>query len=384
MTQKTRTAEATGLHAPSASGEIKSLTSLRGLAAFMVLLQHFSTTAQSYCVANVPSLAPHGYMAVDFFFVLSGFIMAYTYLDQFQKMGLRAYSPFLLKRIARIAPLGWAVTIAIIAFGVLASTRGAESLFINENAAKSGLARDALVNLLQVQGFFPLFNLNPPSWSISFEFGAYLLFPVLIFLIFNNRLVSSVAVIIGLSAMLVIAYPESDIRLVFNATIISFARSLIEFALGMATYRLFRKQEFARFIGTDASTWTLSALCLALFAARVDLLLELVFPIVVFSWARNRGVASRYMSARLPHFLGLISFSIYLVHNMIRNSELALVKHMSSGPLSVTEALVFVVIGSLTILPVAMLSYYLVERPGRDAVNALAGMARRRLALNAT
>jgi peptidoglycan/LPS O-acetylase OafA/YrhL len=152
----------------------------------------------------------------------------------------------------------------------------------------------------------------------------------------------------------------------------------------MVIYRLFRKQDFARFIGTDAATWTLSTLCLAFFAARADLLLELIFPIVVFSWARNGGVASRYMSARVPYFLGLISFSIYLVHNLIRNPELALVKHMSRGPLSVTEALAFVVIGSLTVLPVAALSYYLVERPGRDAINALVGTARRRLALNAT
>ena len=58
--------------------EINALTSLRGIAALAVVLQHFSATAQKHCDVTIPSLAPHGYMAVDFFFVLSGFIMSYT------------------------------------------------------------------------------------------------------------------------------------------------------------------------------------------------------------------------------------------------------------------------------------------------------------------
>jgi peptidoglycan/LPS O-acetylase OafA/YrhL len=58
--------------------EIKPLTSLRGLAALAVVLQHFAATFQRHSFAVFPSPVPHGYMAVDFFFALSGFIMCYT------------------------------------------------------------------------------------------------------------------------------------------------------------------------------------------------------------------------------------------------------------------------------------------------------------------
>ncbi len=319
-------------------------------------------------------------MAVDFFFTLSGFIMAYTYQEDFRTKGLLVYFPFLLKRIARISPLGWTVTVVILVFGAIAGMEGRSDLFINENAMNSGIGLDILVNMLQVQGFFPLFNLNPPSWSISFEFGAYLLFPAFVYLIFNSRPLLVGVVACGLLALIAIAYQEPRFGLLGRSTGEAFVRSLIEFALGMAVYRLFRNQAFARFIGTDASTWTLSGLCLALFAVRVDLLLDLVFPILVLSWARNTGTARRCLSARIPYFLGMISFSIYLVHNMLRAPELALVKHFTDGPLSVSEALAFVVVGSLTVVPVAALSYYLIERPGRDAVNGLVSRTRRQLA----
>ena len=345
----------------------------------MVLLQHFSTTAQSYCVGYIPSLAPHGYMAVDFFFILSGFIMAYTYQNDFQSKGLQAYFPFLLKRIARVSPLGWVVTIAILAFGVTANLWGRSDLFINENAQNSGLGMDALINFLQIQGFLPLFNLNPPSWSISFEFGAYLLFPIYIYLIFNSRILLTLVLISGFAGLTAIAHEEPRLGLLGQSTGESIVRSLIEFALGLATYRLFRNRAIARSIGSDAATWSLSALCLALFALRVDLLLDLVFPLIVLSWARNEGTANRFLSAPIPYFLGTISFSIYLVHNMLRKPELEIVKHFTHGPLSVAWAVVFVVVGCLTVLPVATLSYYLVEHPGRDAINSLVRRTQRKL-----
>src|SRR5689334_22075178 len=75
--------------------ELRALTSLRGIAAMAVVLQHFSATAQEHCRVAIPSLVPHGYVAVDFFFVLSGFIMAYTYLASFEQSGAAAYGPFL-------------------------------------------------------------------------------------------------------------------------------------------------------------------------------------------------------------------------------------------------------------------------------------------------
>ena len=92
--------------------ELRSLTALRGVAAMAVVMQHFSATAQEHSQGVIPSLVPHGYLAVDLFFALSGFIMSYTYLDLFQRDGARAYGGFLVKRAARIVPLNLAVLAA--------------------------------------------------------------------------------------------------------------------------------------------------------------------------------------------------------------------------------------------------------------------------------
>lgn len=99
--------------------ELKSLTSLRGLAAMAVVMQHFSATAQEHAGVTIPSLVPNGYVAVDFFFVLSGFIMSYIYRADFSASGMRAFGPFLAKRVARIVPLNVAVLIGIAVAGGL-------------------------------------------------------------------------------------------------------------------------------------------------------------------------------------------------------------------------------------------------------------------------
>jgi len=118
-------------------------------------------------------------MAVDFFFVLSGFIMSYTYFPVFQADGINAFIPFFLKRVARIFPLGLAMLAVILLLGSVASIWGRSDIFIDENVVHAGLASAILINVLHLQGLLPEYNLNGPSWSISVEMTAYLLFPIL-------------------------------------------------------------------------------------------------------------------------------------------------------------------------------------------------------------
>ena len=198
----------------SSNREIKALTSLRGVAAIAVVLQHFSSTAQSHSSGWIPSIVPHGYMAVDFFFVLSGFIMSYTYLAAFQSDGTRAFAPFLLKRVARIFPLGLAVLAIILLLGGIASIWGRSELFISEHAVDVGLTRSIFVNVLHMQGFFPKHNLNDPSWSISVEMAAYVLFPFLIYFVFKvPRLVSVTFFLVGTLILSAVAMTQPRLGL---------------------------------------------------------------------------------------------------------------------------------------------------------------------------
>src|ERR1019366_8292811 len=149
---------------PETSGgwmhEIKPLTSLRGFAALAVVMQHFSAAAQSLTPNRIPSLVPHGYMAVDFFFVLSGFIMCLTYLSAFQAERIKAFPGFLLKRVARIVPLNVFVLLVLMVLGLISRVTIGSNMFFND----ASLAFDLPANVLMLQGLGIGTNLNGPSW----------------------------------------------------------------------------------------------------------------------------------------------------------------------------------------------------------------------------
>src|SRR5205814_8426072 len=107
-----------------------SLTTMRGVAALLVAFFHLR-----YGVIGVPLFALYlfqfrfgnrGYLWVDFFFILSGFILAYRYGDACSKLKLRGYGHFVLQRVARIWPLN--VVTVLIALVYLVSTCGASEL----------------------------------------------------------------------------------------------------------------------------------------------------------------------------------------------------------------------------------------------------------------
>ena len=361
-------------------GEIKALTSLRGLAAMAVVLQHFSATAQLNASGWIPSIVPHGYMAVDFFFVLSGFIMSYTYLAEFETLGLKAYGPFLWKRVARIFPLGIAVTTILLLLGAVTSFWSMQWLFINEAARAEGLGLAVVINLLHLQGFFNGFNLNDPSWSISVELGAYLLFPALLFLVFHTRpMVTAVFIALGMLVMFKIASLSPGYGLGARWAPLDLGRCIAEFSFGMLVYRTYAGSSSWRRIGADRWTWLIVMLGVASFLARVDLLAAAVFPLVVLAFALNRGMPSRLLSTQIPYYLGTISFSIYLMHHMFRAPESWLVRYFHPAPLSPAMALTFAAFGSLSVLPFAALAYHTIERPGRTALNSIARYIARRV-----
>src|SRR3954447_21165602 len=181
-------------------GEIKALTSLRGIAAMMVVFQHFSVTAQQHSEVTIPSLVPHGYIAVDLFFVLSGFIMAYTYLADFRAHGVQAFPGFIMKRVARIVPLNTFAVLFVLAAGAVSMKCLDRNIF----HASTNIPFDAISNLIMVQGLGVGLNLNAPSWSISTEFAAYFAFPLFLWLVFKQRWAFAVGAIAVCFAVLAV------------------------------------------------------------------------------------------------------------------------------------------------------------------------------------
>ena len=355
-------------------GEIRALTALRGVAAMMVVLQHFSATMERHSADWIPSIVPHGYMAVDLFFVLSGFIMAYTYLADFQTRGLREFPDFLLKRVARIVPLNTAAVLLVLLGGAISQALLARNIvYVSDNPVY-----DTVCNLLMLQGIGVGRNLNGPSWSISTEFAAYFLFPLLLIVASSRRLaVPVLGAVASVAALTIVALNHPYLGLDTSSVAGGLTRCLAGFTLGLATYRAVTIPAVRRLMAPDGVAATIIVLALALLVLRYDLLIVLVVPFVVATLACNHGRVEALMTWRLPYFLGVISFSIYLLHSPLRPAWLLLWQTLHPEPMSGPLALLLAFVGSMLIILPAWAGYVLVERPGRGLVRGLANRLRR-------
>lgn len=349
-------------------GEIRALTSLRGLAAMMVVMQHFSATVQQHAVVSIPSLVPHGYMAVDLFFVLSGFIMAYTYQADFALRGMRAMPDFLMKRAARVLPLSTAVVLAIVLAALGSKMMFGTTLF----PTSTNLLSDALCNILLLQGLGIGLNLNGPSWSISTEFTAYLIFPAFLAVVFARRLII-VLLTLGLAcgALGILAFNHQRLGLDTGSVEGALTRCFAEFVIGLCTYRLTRMASMQRLLTTDwlaglTGLWIGVMLCL-----RVDLLAAMGFPVIVAALACNDGKIKRLMANKTLYFLGEISFSIYLLHDPLRTPALAVLRYFHPSAVGIVAALGFALLSSLLVILPAWAAHVTIERPGRRIIRTL-------------
>ena len=150
--------------------DIRPLTSLRFLAALWVVVY---LMWPNLAVGGMPALAAKGYLGVELFFVLSGFILSHVYLQAFGEKRF-GYRGFLWARIARVYPLHLFTLFGVMALGLAATAAG---MAIDASILSW---KTLLPNLLMVHawGFAGEAGWNHPSWSISAEWFAYLTFPV--------------------------------------------------------------------------------------------------------------------------------------------------------------------------------------------------------------
>jgi peptidoglycan/LPS O-acetylase OafA/YrhL len=155
---------------------IDALTGIRAFAAMWVVLFHFRTEIVALLpgVSPILSVAAAGRLGVDLFFILSGFILTYNYLDEFRTLRLRDYGRFLWLRLARIYPVHLFALAAVVAIVVAAKTIG-----LPVNPAHMYTTPTVVTNVLMVHAWTGMeLTWNYPAWSISAEWFAYLAFPV--------------------------------------------------------------------------------------------------------------------------------------------------------------------------------------------------------------
>lgn len=299
----------------------EALDSWRGLCACMVALFHFNVFSH----VQSARIIQNAYLFVDFFFVLSGFVIAANY--QARLMQGFGSGRFLFLRLGRIYPLHLATM----------------ALFIPIDIAKDGaslqLLRAVATNalLLHGTGINSGLWLNFPSWSISAEFVAYIVFALATSWL-GPRMLPWIAIAMAGSAILVFVSPHR-----MDSTYdYGLARCLYGFALGVLCFRVRERFHWLdRPIGRHADTLAegiaviLLYLCLAMLdghsAAAVAT--PALFAGLVLLFARERGLVSRALKVRPLLLVGALSYSIYMMHAFVRAvaRALAMVLEKTTG-----------------------------------------------------
>ena len=370
---------------PDRRAEIRQLTGVRFLAAIWVVLYHF----QFMIFGLVPELRPAGflfdagYLAVDLFFALSGYIIAYQYLAAFPhgRGTPGQYRRFLIKRLARIYPLQFVtllIAVAVIVTGVLIGV----AIPFPENFTVWGAIQD----LLLIRGWepFPRQGWNFPAWSLSAEWFAYLLFPAVALLIGAVRrrglgrggllavLVACVAVE-GLGAWLL---PS------FNGMPHPLVRVLAGFVAGAAVFAIGPPRIGPRILGVAG---LVGLALLITTAGRIELdparavVVLLLSVVVVAGLAGGSGAPIRWLGSRPLEYGGRISYGIYMIHGivlMIGGALLAvLVQQIPQATVlqwPVIARLGILLVPFVVVLALGAVLYHLVERPAQRWVGGFA------------
>lgn len=299
---------------------LRPLTSLRFFAALLVVLYHCQPTAA------IGAAYALGHAGVGFFFVLSGFILTYSYHGSFDgPLAWDRVRAFYVARMARIYPLH--IVAMILAVAVLG--RFGATFWNSSNSPTRWLA--AISQSILIQSWIPnekvYFGINSPAWSISVEAFFYVMFPFLLAWLSRSFEGKSPRAILLATALLwsvsvTIALVPHRIT-VWAAYVVPPIR-LLDFLVGMMVAIAFlRKREFTTRISgvTILEAAAITAAACAILASpgvpevlRYALFLMPFWAFLIWIFVWQQGAISRVLSQPLFVRLGEASFALYLVH----------------------------------------------------------------------
>ncbi|APR87985.1 Acyltransferase [Minicystis rosea] len=374
--QGSASGEAMGQEAPrgeAARGgrhKIAPLTGVRAVAATWVVLFHlhyFVSSAFPTFPEVVERFAAAGYLGVDLFFLLSGFVLSYQYLDAFRALSLRPYARFLALRLARIYPVH--LFTLMLALGILVVGR-ARGLAPADPATHSAGAFVANVLLVHAWGVVDQLTWNVPSWSISCEWLAYLAFPILALRLrrIRSRLAAAALVIFGLGFAVVglrlYGVPSLDAN-VHGGPV----RIAGEFVAGCALF-LFHREVQGSAAGARTAAFATAFAVLGIVALimvrRADPFALIFFAVLIVALALSPHGLAKPLSAPLVIFFGEASYSLYMTHVIVLR-VLKVVFPMSRFAERSLAVRAGVLGGYLALIfAAAALTYVAVERPARE------------------
>ena len=360
---------------------IRALTGLRIVAALWVVLFHFRPLIWLASPRLKDDLAPlldAGAQGVDLFFILSGFVLTWNYLDRMgPQWSTRASMHFLWLRLSRVWPI-YLVTMHIA--DVQSEKDPGRGDVPSPDADKLtaiSYVRQLFMIQLWFEPFFDRTSWDGPAWSISAEWLAYLLFGVLIVVIFRIAAVSRARTLFMLAFF---ATLPPTILLLGNGVLYTpwswLPRIIAQFvagALACAAVRRLRLGDTARRGAGYLSVLLVLTMVVLLYyvdahpvSSMVDPggLVALMFMPLVVTLAIGVGVLPTLLSTRLLVYGGQISFSLYMIHEPVHTAwNWAVAQYLIVMPKSVAKLAVVGLI--LAAIMAAMMLYHFIEEPSR-------------------
>jgi peptidoglycan/LPS O-acetylase OafA/YrhL len=311
------------LSTPTTKPHYPILDGLRGVAAIMVVCMHL---CEAHATSHLDMVINHGYLAVDFFFLLSGFVIGYAYDDRWKKMTV---GDFFKRRLIRLQPM---VIIGMIIGAIGFYFQGSDLWPAISNTPVwqtlllmlIGCTMLPIPPSMDIRGWQEMYPLNGPAWSLFFEYVANIFYGLFVRK-FSKWLLT---ILVALSAIfllhLALTSKQGDIiggwSLAPEQLHIGFARVMYPFFAGLL---LFRVSKLAKI--PHAFIWC-SLMVIVVFAMpRIggsqhlwmnavyeSLSVIVIFPLVIFLGAS--GEIKNKFQVRLCKFLGDISYPIYITH----------------------------------------------------------------------
>lgn len=336
------------------------LDGLRGVAALMVVAFHvFEASATSHH----DQIINHGYLAVDFFFLLSGFVIGYAYDDRWKNMSI---GDFFKKRLIRLQPmvvLGMVIGAICFYFqdSVLWPTIHEVPVWKMLVVMVIGCTLIPVPTSMDIRGWTEMHPLNGPGWSLFYEYLANIFYALFVRK-FSNTLLSILVILSAVALIhLGLTSPNGDIvggwSLEPEQIRIGFSRVMYPFFAGLLLFRVAKLSKIK-----NAFLFCSLLLIAAFSMPRIGgkeflwmnglydtMVIIFLFPLVVFLGAS--GKIERKIPSRICKFFGDISYPIYITHYPLIYIYTAWV---ASNKVKLEDALPF---GILTFVSSIVLAY---------------------------
>lgn len=294
---------------------IHELDGLRGILALFVVVYHLlgPLTGLTPVLSVWMPVFLQGWYAVDVFFLMSGFVMMYVYGKQFHgPFSWAGFRAFMWARGARLYPVHVFALFATLLLVLPMFLKGAAEFLTISGRYSLGAFVSSL--LMLQSPWVDYRSWNYPAWSISAEWHAYLVFPLLVPLIHRLNWRPALAVVVaGVIIPLLVylqgvgpdRYPSNGLPVLL--------RVLPLFIAGMALYRIW---PHVRRVADGWAVLAVAGTLLCLWFEQLGPLAVLLVPLLVLAALRQRWLRTCFSSAPLL-WLGKVSYSLYMTHALV-------------------------------------------------------------------